>query len=1437
MADFSDRNWDKIGKQEFLKDCREANDAKLKSTVYDACLQVINGHLKAESLLTALVESISVNEDIPNILADVLLLCGKLRIDAPVCESKQFVTRIRINRLRPTRILLSDIETQVAENKEQRDQYIWLLSAISNKVVSEVLLKERLDYDTTGEAKIVTNKKSAQTKFIKLKTRLYYKQQKFNLFREESEGYAKLITELCQDGDFDCDYMLQVIRSLIGCFNLDPNRVLDVILECFEYRPHLHTFYIPLIERFLNNSLTLSQILAFKFGFYQSKEEREKDSDSLVTPESLLNITALLLQSGLIKLDELYNYLSPADSTIFEQYKEELTEAKSFAKKPLTTFSPEDKANEDEKLAEFEKLHSSESNQKLGLCLSCLRVGDWKTAKEIMKKMPDFYAVAEAKIAKQICNLIHFTLDKFYRDKSGLPSAIISKIKPVELRTMSNESGLKQAENTSGLRDIVFPMISALGPYLHQDTLLIAKIIRVGKSLMTGTNSEQLKYDLLTVLDDAILPSMSLIGSNCGLSEELWQFVKNFSYGNRYRLYSNWKAEHQIPLMIRMRATTMKRIKYIMKRLSKENVKLSGRQIGKLSHSNPSFLFEYVLSQIQSYDNLIGPVVDSLKYLTSISYDVLAFCVIEALSDPNKDRTKHDGATISAWLMSLSNFCGSVVKKYPVELPGLLQFVANQLKAEKSLDLLILKEIVQKMAGIEATDEMTNEQLSAMSGGEHLRAEGGYFNQVRNTRKSSVRLKDALLESNLAMPLCILMAQQRNCVLYCEQEHSHLKLVGKLYDQCQETLVQYGSFLSSSLSIDDYIGRLPQLHKLVTEYNLTADVAFFLVRPMIVHHINIKFEELKKGERPSKYNLEKMYIESWEYVTKPIVDSIVPAFTPKFWDDLSPRFFVTFWTLSMFDLEVPRSSYDREVDRLKNQITQTEENKDLVQNKKKKEVERCRSLQERLLQEQLNQDDHVKRVKLRLEKEKDQWFQSSMKIKSLDFIKMIVYLELAKMEMTTQFLQHCLFPRCIFTAADALYCAKFVHLLHTIKTPNFSTLICYDRIFGDISYTMCSCTVNEANHYGRFLCGLLETVMRWHKDKNVFEKECSKYPGFVTKFCDKDPGHVDYENYRHVCHKWHYRLTKAFIVCLDSNDYVQIRNSLIVLTKVLPYFPVIISFAQAIERRVESIRVSEKEKRPDLYALATGYSGHLKLKKSSFVPESEFHLKEGKKGANQTNVTKAEKKETIKSSESLVNNSISKSPPAKEKRESSKTKNESTNDVSVNDKKKESKSNDSTRTTKREEKINKGSDRVGNAIVNNKSDSKSSTAMSPRKSEYRGRSVEPTVESDREHKRRKVDKNRDESDREKERGDNSERRRGGDDSTSSSPSGRGSEKKTNSRKRDLSEDTPTDSKRRKDEDVTKLKKANNDERDSSRKPSSDVKRNTSSSRRTKVEDK
>ena len=157
-------------------------------------------------------------------------------------------------------------------------------------------------------------------------------------------------------------------------------------------------------------------------------------------------------------------------------------------------------------------------------------------------------------------------------------------------------------------------------------------------------------------------------------------------------------------------------------------------------------------------------------------------------------------------------------------------------------------------------------------------------------------------------------------------------------------------------------------------------------------------------------------------------------------------------------------------------------------------------------------------------------------------------------------------------------------MVHLLKTPNFSTLICFDRIFCDITYTVTSCTENEAHRYGRFLAAMLEIVMRWHSSRDIFEKECVGYPGFVTKFrvttADKDSkdkadDHVDYENYRHVCHKWHYRIAKSLVVCLESKDYVQIRNALTILFKILPYFPVLQQLASVVEKRIEKVRTKK----------------------------------------------------------------------------------------------------------------------------------------------------------------------------------------------------------------------------------------------------------------------
>ena len=113
-----------------------------------------------------------------------------------------------------------------------------------------------------------------------------------------------------------------------------------------------------------------------------------------------------------------------------------------------------------------------------------------------------------------------------------------------------------------------------------------------------------------------------------------------------------------------------------------------------------------------------------------------------------------------------------------------------------------------------------------------------------------------------------------------------------------------------------------------------------------------------------------------------------------------------------------------------------------------------------------------------------------------------------------------------------------------------------------------------------------------------------------------------------MCHKWHYKIAKALVVCLESKDFVQIRNSLIVLTKIIQHFPVIQNLATVIEKRIEKVTTlitlinktvkstniprqvceDEKEKRQDLYIKARSYQGQLVARKSKMMKEGDFHV-------------------------------------------------------------------------------------------------------------------------------------------------------------------------------------------------------------------------------------
>ncbi|KIW38738.1 uncharacterized protein PV06_09687 [Exophiala oligosperma] len=99
------------------------------------------------------------------------------------------------------------------------------------------LLRLELDAPLLEKLDLIRNTFSRMN--IRKQTNLLYRQANFNLLREESEGFAKLMTELFTTSGNEpptgevVEETVEKVKAMIGAFDLDVGRSLDVVLDVF----------------------------------------------------------------------------------------------------------------------------------------------------------------------------------------------------------------------------------------------------------------------------------------------------------------------------------------------------------------------------------------------------------------------------------------------------------------------------------------------------------------------------------------------------------------------------------------------------------------------------------------------------------------------------------------------------------------------------------------------------------------------------------------------------------------------------------------------------------------------------------------------------------------------------------------------------------------------------------------------------------------------------------------------------------------------------------------------------------------------------------------------------------------------------------------------------------------------------------------------------
>jgi THO complex subunit 2 len=684
------------------------------------------------------------------------------------------------------------------------------------------------------------------------------------------------------------------------------------------------------------------------------------------------------------------------------------------------------------------------------------------------------------------------------------------------------------------------PLLSRIGLFVSESPQLLSGLCRVlkafikavvpssaeglsqdreGEQVMAVMDADQiLKLEpVLAIISNVLLSGLSCKESNAFLSSQVWEVLSPLPFSIRFGLYDRWRScglgKDALGLkpneLVDSETRALHNARAALKRLSKENTKAMGRAIAKHSHNCPLIVYNYILSQIESFDNLIPIIVDALRYSTQLSRDVMAYLMIAQLQKQDEKLKKGD-TTYSQWFSSLSRFVATYYKKYPhTELKGLFHYLLGRLSAGDSLDLLVLRELLATMGGCETLLDLSASQLEALAGGRALRSHVVTVSAVNAAASNtSIRiLREELMASGAALPMLLFIAQIRSRILH-SMDTTHLKLISHMFDTAQDVLMQFTGLCEISLfalslvmltycfvadflvagakNIQTISTLMPSMTSLLTDSGLSLPVAFQLTRPLIR-------AAFQASEDPAQV---PEHLRQWHPRSPEMLNVIRSNLPESLWDTVSVELVIFFWSFSLFDLVAPIKRYETEVKRLKERYSELDTkvipagtaDADKLVKQRKSEMTKLLTDIKDLTDECETQRQHCEYIRKILDSRKSSFILLSADGNNTTSVWSLV---------VNQLLQHCVFDRLLMSPGDAVYSVQFFLLLHQLETPGFSTIVFMHQMIQTVAPLIFCSTEAEACLVGYAFNSLFHSLNSWFGNKVAFQLENQK-AGFLT---------------------------------------------------------------------------------------------------------------------------------------------------------------------------------------------------------------------------------------------------------------------------------------------------------------------------------------------------
>ncbi|KAL9643319.1 hypothetical protein ABK040_014774 [Willaertia magna] len=1042
-----------------------------------------------------------------------------------------------------------------SNNEEIKNQYKEVMMLlVENNLIAEDDLKQTFNFEYLNDFGIDGNKE--RQLFRKIKTKELYTQVRYNLLHEECEGFSKLITIL-----FDNDYVKNTpfevltnqIIELIGFFDLEPHRVLDIILDAYEKT--LSEILLQIITKLYNTS-NLRHVIGFKLLGYQKEES---------TPMSLFVMIIHFMRKKLLTLEEISSYLGPNTfEDLYNLHIEHESEKKKEAREySLVSLDPNERSDKPEPRLD-KSVPKFQTDQRFLFTIALLESNEYTWALQMLNHLSKYD--------------VHWSFDI----TSALRKSISDLIEPISAR-----DGALTPEDITLMETTVIPLIIHTFYELYHDITLLSKIITTLGRYAETTNQfispQKFVTDTLVCIMSAIC-FISASDTDLGLVVTFWNIMSKFSYSTRYQVYDCVKKAgyDRQPKMIAQAHFAEKQIRVFFNRISSENVKKKTKEMLQFAVPNPIITCSEVLRKCENYANQITLAIDVSVQAPLLYRDVMCYCLVERLLDTQRSRIKDDGINIASWLSNLAVFCGVFFKEYPtVDMDPIFNYLIQRIKEGIWEDLIIITEIVKKASGVEYFEEIGDNQLEAHAGGKYLISEASGFAPSFTTITSKLQeatdsLRNILIKNNRGRSFLLLMAKLSNTGIFLHEE------VGEHW-------------------------------KHITDAKDTTHVAFLVLHKFLVRETNFILEETSQPKEralliPSitnlkLFNLTPSFIFSLvrqcisQKDSTTILSGVEELIPSNVWTQFTPQFYQFFWINDLYDIFVPNAIYTSECERIKRLLSTD----DRIKQHKRRKLQ-YEDLLNALQDEQSRQNRDTTNV-IKVFKEVHERFICS----SDEFIDMSTFLQYC-------IIPRCLFS--ILDSLYCAKFIEFLHFHRTPKFSLLYFMQVLFEFIPGLILSSTENEVKRLSRMTLYLLNIVNKWRDNQEDFNSFCKNrCSKVANIdlLTQSEDRFIS-LDYETFQQFYFIILDKLLNELAILLKTNDDMKLRLILIFLTplakaRAFPYYKRHTEILSDISQTLDNHPVENIE------SLGRAYHPIIKdiLKKSKNDPSFIKELEEKKK--------------------------------------------------------------------------------------------------------------------------------------------------------------------------------------------------------------------------------